>query len=169
MQTYRYTSLLRALLLCLPLLFGGCSSDDDVLDIFTGKTWKLSYISAEGNHKWIDLWGDNAEAYQNSMKLLAAEGNFILSFSGSETADAVAGTFNGQGVKVKLNGSWRAHASGRKLSLALQNAGSESEVLARAFLSGLQNAFRYGGDSENLFIYYQEGQVTRFMGFKPIK
>ena len=70
---------------------------------------------------------------------------------------------------MKLNGTWRAHASGRKLSLALQNAGSESEVLARAFLSGLQNAFRYGGDSENLFIYYQEGQVTRFMGFKPIK
>ena len=95
------------LLLCLPFLLGGCNDEDDVLEIFTGKTWKLSYISAEGNHKWIDLWGDSDTAYKNSMKLLETEGTFTLGFAGSDATEAGAGgTLTGQGVNVKINGTW---------------------------------------------------------------
>lgn len=171
MHTYSYmTHLCRLLLLLLPFTLGGCSDDDDVLEIFTGKTWKLSYISAEGNHKWIDLWGSNDDAYQNSMKLLEAEGTFTLGFAGSETLESGAGgTLTGQGVNVKINGTWQADGESRKLTLTLQTSGSDSDVLGKAYLSGLKNAFRYEGDSKNLFIYYKEGQVTRFMGFKPTK
>lgn len=171
MQIRPYTLYIyRLLLLLLPLTLGGCSDDDDVLEIFTGKTWKLSYISAEGNHKWIDLWGNNDAAYQNSMKLLEAEGTFTLGFAGSEAVEGTSGgTLNGQGVNLKFTGTWRADGDSRKLILSLQTSGNDSDVLVKAFLSGLQNAFRYEGDSQNLFIYYKEGQVTRFMGFKPTK
>lgn len=35
------------LLLLLPL-FSGCNDSDDVAAIFTGKTWKLNYITVDG-------------------------------------------------------------------------------------------------------------------------
>ena len=35
------------LVTALPVLCG-CNNEDDVVEIFTGKTWKLSKISAEG-------------------------------------------------------------------------------------------------------------------------
>lgn len=172
MQILRYTLPICRLwlLLCLPFLLGGCNDEDDVLEIFTGKTWKLSYISAEGNHKWIDLWGDNDTAYKNSMKLLETEGTFTLGFAGSDATEAGAGgTLTGQGVNVKINGTWQADGESRKLTLSLQTSGNDTDVLANAYLSGLKNAFRYAGDSQNLFVYYKEGQVTRFLGFKPNK
>ena len=33
---------------------------------------------------------------------------------------------------------------------------AESDPLAIAFVRGLQNAIRYGGDSKNLYIYYKD-------------
>ena len=36
------------LLLLLPL-FSGCNDSDDVAAIFTGKTWKLNYITVDGD------------------------------------------------------------------------------------------------------------------------
>lgn len=168
MNLSRYTLLYICLLLaCLPLGLASCSSDDDVVEIFTGKTWKLSYISAEGNHKWIDLWGTSDEAYQASMKLLEVEDNFTLGFSGSEVEGATSGTLTGQGVRVRFTGTWRADGESRELMVGLQATGTESDVLAKEFLNGLRNVVRYGGDAKNLFIYYKQGQVTRFMGFTP--
>lgn len=38
------------LLLLLPL-FSGCNDSDDVAAIFTGKTWKLNYITVDGGHE----------------------------------------------------------------------------------------------------------------------
>lgn len=38
------------LLLLLPL-FSGCNDSDDVAAIFTGKTWKLNYITVDGCHE----------------------------------------------------------------------------------------------------------------------
>ena len=38
------------LLLLLPL-FSGCNDSDDAAAIFTGKTWKLNYITVDGGHE----------------------------------------------------------------------------------------------------------------------
>lgn len=40
------------LLLLLPL-FSGCNDSDDVAAIFTGKTWKLNYITVDGGHEML--------------------------------------------------------------------------------------------------------------------
>ena len=40
------------LLLLLPL-FSGCNDTDDVAAIFTGKTWKLNYITVDGGHETV--------------------------------------------------------------------------------------------------------------------
>lgn len=34
-------------------------------------------------------------------------------------------------------------------------------------MQGLRNAYRYSGDSQNLYIYYKEGQTVKFMAFRP--
>lgn len=43
------------LLLLLPL-FSGCNDSDDVAAIFTGKTWKLNYITVDGGHEMFGFW-----------------------------------------------------------------------------------------------------------------
>ena len=44
------------LLLLLPL-FSGCNDSDDVAAIFTGKTWKLNYITVDGGHEMFVFFG----------------------------------------------------------------------------------------------------------------
>ena len=59
------------MLLC-PLL-AGCTNDDDVIAIFTGKSWKLTYIAAEGTNKQYDFWGGNETAFQSDHQYAEAE------------------------------------------------------------------------------------------------
>lgn len=42
------------LLLLLPM-FSGCNDTDDVAGIFTGKTWKLTYITKANGHGWYNF------------------------------------------------------------------------------------------------------------------
>ena len=51
---YKYLLLL---LLMLPFV-SGCNDSDDVNGIFTGKVWKLTYITKKNEHKPYDFWGD---------------------------------------------------------------------------------------------------------------
>ena len=55
------------LLLLLPL-FSGCNDSDDVAAIFTGKTWKLTYITLKDGNKMIDLWGGDEKKPKQVMK-----------------------------------------------------------------------------------------------------
>ena len=153
------------LLLLLPLL-GGCDTEDNVLEIFTGKTWKLTYIALEGQHQMFDFWNEDTDAARRSLQLLEQGSTFIIEFNGSETADYVGGDFEAQAVNRSITGNWAANGASRELSLNnLRTSGNDSDILAQAFLTGLQNAVRYSGDSQNLYIYYEDGQTTKCMAF----
>lgn len=153
------------LLLLLPLL-GGCDTEDNVLEIFTGKTWKLTYIALEGQHQMFDFWNEDTDAAQRSLQLLEQGSTFIIEFNGSETADYVGGDFEAQAVNRSITGNWAANGASRELSLNnLRTSGNDSDILAQAFLTGLQNAVRYSGDSQYLYIYYEDGQTTKCMAF----
>lgn len=153
------------LLLLLPLL-GGCDTEDNVLEIFTGKTWKLTYIALEGQHQMFDFWNEDTDAARRSLQLLEQGSTFIIEFNGSETADYVGGDFEAQAVNRSITGNWAANGASRELSLNnLRTSGNDSDILAQAFLIGLQNAVRYSGDSQYLYIYYEDGQTTKCMAF----
>ena len=153
------------LLLLLPLL-GGCDTEDNVVEIFTGKTWKLTYIALEGQHQMFDFWNEDTDAAQRSLQLLEQGSTFIIEFNGSETADYVGGDFEAQAVNRSITGNWAANGASRELSLNnLRTSGNDSDILAQAFLTGLQNAVRYSGDSQYLYIYYEDGQTTKCMAF----
>ena len=93
------------LVTALPMLCG-CNNEDDVVEIFTGKTWKLSKISAEGTNIQFNHWpNDNAngDAFKQSMDLLRGSGNFTITFSGGEINGITGGTFNGRGVNATFS------------------------------------------------------------------
>lgn len=64
----RNISKILGLLLLLPL-FTGCNDSDDVAAIFTGKTWKLNYITVDGGHDSF-LFGKMKLKKQRFMKNL---------------------------------------------------------------------------------------------------
>lgn len=164
------TNFLLALLCALlPLLVTSCSREDDVLEIFTGRTWKLSYIAAEGSYKMYDYWGStNSTAYKNSMNYLAQDNTFIVDFSGTGDDNSVSGSFSGTVITATITGQWQANAQDRTITTSsVRSSKQETDVLARAFITGLTNAIRYEGDTSNLFIYYQDGQTVKRMGFVP--
>lgn len=161
------------LLLALLPVLGGCNDEDDVVEIFTGKTWKLSFIAAEGTYTQYNFWGekgmnDQNPAFVKSMDLLRTKGNYTLTFTGSDINNTVGGSFKGKGVNVSFEGTWKADGKTHELHLYTEGQLSdESDILAKSFQEGIKSASRYEGDSNNLFIYYKQGQNTLFMGFKP--
>lgn len=153
----------------LPLL-GSCDREDDVMEIFTGKTWKLSYIALEGTNEPYDFWGENTTAKENSLKALAQTNSFTLEFEGVAQGETVSGNFNARVIRASIEGTWQADGKERTFTTArVSQNGQETDVLAQAFLRGLQNAFRYEGDADNLFIYYRNGQDVMRLGFVPLQ
>lgn len=77
------------LLLLLPM-FSGCNDTDDVAGIFTGKTWKLTYITKANGHGWYNF-PDIADE-SNVMEYINGKKTFMLVFSGSVEDDIIQGT-----------------------------------------------------------------------------
>ena len=70
----------------LPLL-SGCDNEDDVIGIFTGKTWKLSRLTNKGSNAqfYPNLWNNNEEEMKKSLdKLYNQKSTFTLNFEGTE-------------------------------------------------------------------------------------
>ena len=75
---------------------------------------------------------------------------------------------NGQGINSSVNGTWSADGKSQSLNFNLKISGSaESDALAKAFISGLQNVYKYEGDANSLTLYFKDGPTTRIMGFTP--
>lgn len=163
---FRFGSIL-LLTLAMPLLVG-CNNHDDVEGIFTDKTWKMTFIALEGQTKQFDFWNGDDNARRLSMERLGKENNFNLNFEGNSDDSLIKGTFSGRGVNTTVSGSWSANGENNALSFALSKTPTESDVLGKAFLNGLKNAFRYEGDINHLYIYYKDGQTTKFMAFVPL-
>lgn len=159
----RWFSIMLCLTLCLTT---SCNNDDDVIDIFVGnnKTWKLTLISRDGSHEPYDFWNGNEQAYNASRDALAKDGNFVLNFEGGTTGVTTGGAMNGRGIKSAFNGNWNI-GEGRNLTITLQNNPSEADPLAKAFVNGLKGVTRYEGDTENLYLFYTDGQTNMRMSF----
>lgn len=162
----RNISCLLLVLSALPLL-SGCNNEDDVIEIFTGKTWKLSRLTNKDSNRqfYSGLW-QNEEDEKKSREALKVDGNFTLNFEGSELDGELMGaTVTGHGINSNVSGIWNVDGKSQSLSLSVKVSGSESDALAKAFIAGLQNVYKYEGDANSLTLYFQDGQKTRVMGF----
>ena len=72
---YRLFTLLTAI-----LLLTSCNTEDDVMEIFIGKTWKLTYISTENSHTQYNFWNNDQESEQsfNALKQYPAYSGSII-------------------------------------------------------------------------------------------
>ena len=147
----------------------GCSKGDDVKVIFTGKTWKMSYIFREGDPKaYVNFWGEDREAEAQSIATQKLDGNYELDFSGTEIDGAFNGSFSGKGVNASFKGSWRADGESRVMSTYdLKWTGVESDVLAMQFQNAVSSAYKYSGDSNALYIHYKDKEVPYVMASLP--
>ena len=142
------------LLLLLPM-FSGCNDTDDVAGIFTGKTWKLTYITVKDSHQMFNFWGNDNKAREQSMKLLDETGRYVITFNGMEESNIITGTLSGTVITSTFTGSWSANGKDNQLN----------------FIEGLNNATSYGGDERNLYLYYKPSgsQQTLSLVFHVVK
>lgn len=154
-------------------LWSGCESEDDVIDIFTGKTWKMSYIFPEGHISTPeDFWNGDQEAYERSNELGKDLSNFNLIFQGGTLKTGqLGGTFQGRAVNATVEGYWEADGKTRALQFSnVRWSGTEADVLAKAFVIGVSaNVYKYSGDSNNLYLHYKDGQLLRVIALFPKK
>lgn len=141
------------LLVLLLTTLSGCNDTDDVQRIFTGKTWKLTYITAKNEHQPYNFWGNDAAARTASLELSRGENNFLINFGGITTDDIIKGNISGT-VTAPFEGTWSANAKSQDFK-AVVKGGSEKDILAQKFLEILNKATSYSGDESNLYLYYE--------------
>lgn len=152
-------------------LFSGCNDSDDTTAIFTGKTWKLNLIAVDGGHTMYDFWEGNTEAQEKSLKLLSNTGTYTLTFEGLADGDNIQGKVSGTIITSSLQGTWNANGKNNSFRATVTGPTDNGDKLAKNFIEGLNNAIKYEGDTNNLYILYkpQSAQRTFRMFFKPVK
>lgn len=93
-DTVKYIALLFCLTLVIPFL-SGCNDTDDVQKIFTGKTWKMTYITKKNEHSWYKFT-DVSEAIYKSYDPINGTKAFKISFTGSTEDNIIRGEFSGK-------------------------------------------------------------------------
>ena len=153
------------LLLLLPM-FSGCNDTDDVAGIFTGKTWKLTYITKANGHGWYkfaDVDDSNIMEYADGKK------TFMLVFSGTVEDDIIQGTFTGSGA-INANGTWSANGKNQEFGKKVEKGTpiDSKDRIAEKILEGMKKANSYkGSDSRNLYLYYQTDKENLCLVFAP--
>ena len=162
----RNTGYLLLLLALLPIV-SGCNNEDDVIEIFTKNTWKLSRLTTKDSSARFlpNLW-NNDKDYEASMNALSQGSNFTINFAGTELNGEIMGTtLDGKGIKATFTGTWSVDGKANTLGIALKVSGSETDPLAKEFINGLQKVYKYEGDSNSLTLYFKDGEITKVIGF----
>ena len=149
------------LLLLLPL-FSGCNDSDDLQGIFTGKTWKLTYINLKDKGGWMNGFSEK------SIKILNEnQESYTITFTGTEEDNRISnGAVKGRIITADLTGTWSANGKNNEFHASVTNV-NENDDLAKEFIKGLNNASAYIGDDNGLFLYYNPAgsQQTYVLAF----
>ena len=149
------------LLLLLPL-FSGCNDSDDLQDIFTGKTWKLTYINLKDKGGWMNGFSEK------SINILSEkQESYTITFTGTEEDNRISnGAVKGRIITADLTGTWSANGKNNEFHASVTNV-NENDDLAKEFIKGLNNASSYIGDDNGLFLYYNPAgsQQTYVLAF----
>lgn len=151
--------------LLLPLL-SGCNDTDDVQKIFTGKTWKLNYITVKNKHEMYNFWGSDEAGKRKSMEQLAKSSTYRVNFNGTTIDDIINGSIDGTLITAKFKGTWSANARNQDFKAAV-TGGGESDLLAKKFIEILNQADSYSGDENNLYLNYENLTMVFFVVQDP--
>lgn len=149
--------------------FGACNDEDNVMEIFNGKTWKLTRLTTEGSKRqfYESLWVSEKEE-EASREALRNKDYFTLNFNLAQVNQETTGTAEARGIGANINdASVTVNGKTHALGISGKMNGSETDKLAKVFINGLLTVFKYEGDSKSLTIYFKDGNATKIMGFAP--
>ncbi|GEM_PF-621634 len=166
MKTYPPTVFLLAVTALSFVFLYGCDQSDDLPEIFLNKQWKLTDIYHDQNppHQVKDYWLTEEERDASFKKLFENKGYFVIRFEGLGEENKITGDFIGKATTVDITGSWTADGKSKAFSANLQ-ATSDGDKLGTAFIKGLNAAYKYGGDANNLQIFFKDGSLTKYLLF----
>ena len=92
-------------------------------------------------------------------------------FNGMEESNIITGTLSGTVITSTFTGSWSANGKDNQFNASIQGGNESSDILAKNFIEGLNNATSYGGDERNLYLYYKPSgsQQTLSLVFHVVK
>lgn len=160
-------SLKNLFILCTIICLCGCNEADDVQAIFTGKMWKLTYITKKDSNKWYKFPDVSDANYEQYVK---GSTTFFITFTGSTSDNITQGSMTGAG-SVLFTGEWSANGKSRKFSSSLRESKvmDPNDRLGNRIIQGFKNGTSYEGNANNLFIYFKpdDADVTLCMAFAP--
>lgn len=128
------------------LATASCDNEDDISDIFVGRTWYITGATVNG--KSID--GDELK------EIYAQADSYHLTF----TATAFSGCLVAGST---LSGSWTADGKHQTISFQIKDAKNvESSTVSRNIYYILRDAASYKGDVNELRIYKDSQNFVRF-------
>lgn len=134
-------------LLMLMPLFLSCDKEDDIDDIFIGKTWYVTGATINGT----SITGDDIKS------LYVSPSSYMIYFSSDNT-------FNGiLAAGSHISGSW--NADGKKQKMSMSFAKSENvnvTTLSSNIYNVLKDATSYSGDVNNIQIKEDHKNFVRF-------
>lgn len=135
---YRICNL--ALCLLFAVLLTGCDSDDDLNEIFVGKTW---YIHG-GRYGGTDFTGDEIKS------LYASSGTYYITFGASNFSGVLASG-------TSISGTWAADGGKHTISFNVSNSSGSSNSLSSKISNIISGATSYSGSSVTLTIKKDDG------------
>ena len=116
-------------IVCIGLLAGACNEEDDI-DIFVGRTWKVS-----------NFFGPAGPVYTKAddLKVLEQENCFYIRFESSSK-------FTGRTLNKEFSGTWSVDLEKRTISLRLNGTMTPTDAISRQFIKSLNEAVLYRGD-----------------------
>ena len=134
---------------CIGLLAGACNEEDD-LDIFVGRTWKVS-----------NFFGPTGAVYTKveDLKTLERKNSFYITFDN-------ATTFTGRTLDKEFKGTWSVDLKKRTISLRVNGTGNPADAISRQFMESIANTVSYRGDYNWLNLVDKEGSYILFYPYR---
>lgn len=138
------------LVLCLvALLAGGCNEEDDI-DIFVGRTWKVSNLFGASDRPVLN---------EEQAATIAKDGAFYITFENSTD-------FKGRTLDKNFSGTWSVDLKKRTISLRFKDTGNPADALSKMVIKAIQNAASYEGDYNHLKLKEAEAPYILFRPYK---
>lgn len=136
-------------IVCIGLLVGACNEEDDI-DIFVGRTWKVS-----------NFFGPAGPVYTHveDLQVLERENSFYIKFENSSS-------FTGRTLDKEFTGTWSVDLGSRTISFRLNKTLAPADALSRQFIKSLQEAVSYRGDYNYLNLVDKDKAYILFHPYK---
>ena len=133
------------IVVCIGFSFVACNDEDDI-DIFVGRTWKVSNLFGASNRPVLN---------EEQAKTIAKEGAFFLKFE-NRTA------FTGRTLNQSFSGTWSVDLKKRTISLRFRDTGNPSDAISKMVINALKNTVSYDGDYNYLKLKDAEAPYILF-------